>query len=125
MRVSPPESNPNEVGVWRFVTKVQKRSPKIANVRKNVSPSQHCRRSLPPPPSPAVPATDLPLTVFILSSFGCGQTGLFNFTSERWIPGLSPFQAELNTAPPGLKECVSRTLESRQSQLLQRERAFK
>lgn len=59
-------------------------------------------QNLPPPPlSVSVPATGLPLNVFTFSSFDCSQSALFYSTRESEIPGFSPSQAELNTAPAG------------------------
>ncbi len=63
-----------------------------------------------------IPATALPLSVFTLSSFDCGHTARFYFSR---VPGLSPSEAELNTAPTGLEECFTGTLTSQSSQMLQ------
>lgn len=74
--------------------------------KKALLPSfQHSFGPQPPPAPPplfvSVPATDLPLNVFTFSSFDCSQSALFYFTRESEIPGFSPSQAELNTAPTG------------------------
>lgn len=112
-RVSPPEWKPNRVGVWDG--QIVFLSAKV-QTSKNLPMWGKClpisTQRLSPLPPLSIPTTALPLNVFTFSSFDCGQTALFYSTRERRIPGLSPSQAELNTAPTGVEECVTGTLKS-------------
>lgn len=125
-RFHPPSQNQTGLGsgVWQIVflsAKVQT-SKNLPMCGKCLSISTLSLR-----PSPLVNSCHSPssLCVYLKLIWLQPNCPFLKFARKTWIPGLSPSQAELNTAPKGTEECVTTTLMSQGSEMLPREQQLK